>query len=81
MSVAEQNNSLPVGPSDMKTEPSSYNMLPAVRIGALDFIESVGIDRINARVRRLIEYNLYPAEIGKTQQREIPSYGYSVRKF
>jgi len=55
VSVAEQKQFLARGHERYEDGTLSYNMLPAVKIG-LDFIESVGIDRINARVRRLIEY-------------------------
>lgn len=55
VSVAEQKQFLARGHERFEDGTLSYNMLPAVKIG-LDFIDSIGIDRINARVRRLIEY-------------------------
>lgn len=55
VSVAEQKQFLAKGHERFEDGTLSYNMLPAVKIG-LDFIDSIGIDRINARVRRLIEY-------------------------
>ena len=55
VSVVEQNRFLADGHERFEDGTLSYNMLPAVGIG-LDFMNEVEIDRISARVRRLIEY-------------------------
>jgi molybdenum cofactor sulfurtransferase len=55
VSVVEQNRFLADGHERFEDGTLSYNMLPAIGIG-LDFMNEVGIDRISARVRRLIEY-------------------------
>ena len=55
VSVADQRKFLANGHERYEDGTISYNMLPAVGIG-LDFINEIGVDRINGRVRRLIEY-------------------------
>jgi len=55
VSVAEQKQFLATGHERFEDGTLSYNMIPAVTIG-LDFIDEIGIDRINARVSRLIRY-------------------------
>ena len=55
VSVAHQNKFLAHGHERFEDGTLNYNNIPAIQIG-LEFIESIGIDRINARVRSLIEY-------------------------
>lgn len=55
VSVAEQKQFLASGHERFEDGTLSYNMIPAITIG-LDFIDDIGIDRINARVSRLIRH-------------------------
>lgn len=55
VSVASQNQFLANGHERFEDGTLNYNNIPAITIG-LDYIESIGIDRISARVKSLIEY-------------------------
>jgi molybdenum cofactor sulfurtransferase len=55
VSVASQNKFLANGHERFEDGTLNYNNIPAVEIG-LDYIESIGIERISARVKSLIQY-------------------------
>jgi molybdenum cofactor sulfurtransferase len=55
VSVAHQNKFLAHGHERFEDGTLNYNNIPAIKIG-LEFVESIGMKRINTRVRSLIEY-------------------------
>ncbi len=61
VSVASQNKFLANGHERFEDGTLNFNNIPAIKIG-LEFIESIGIERISARVRSLIEYLAYELE-------------------
>lgn len=55
VSVAAQNKFLAKGHERFEDGTLNFNNIPAVEIG-LDYIDSIGIERINARIKSLIQY-------------------------
>ncbi len=62
VSIASQNKFLANGHERFEDGTVNYNNIPAIKIG-LDFVESIGIERISARIKSLTQYLI--TELGK----------------